>query len=218
MLAVRSACARWLLHPAAKPVLFVACLLPLVWLVWATVGGALGANPAERLIRSTGDWALRLLCLTLAVTPLRKLLNLPALARFRRMLGLFTFAWACVHLLCYAWFDMGLEVAEIAADIAQRPFILMGMGTFAVLLVLAITSFQPFMGWLGGRRWQALHRSVYLAAALALMHFFWMRAGKRDFNEVLMYAAIVASLLAARVLLRRRKSTAMDAKNRAAHA
>ena len=193
---------RWLLHPAAKPALFALCLLPLAWLVWGAAAGGLGANPAERLIRSTGDWTLRLLCLTLAVTPLRKLLGWPALARFRRMLGLFTFAYAVLHLLCYAGFDMGLDLADIARDVAQRPFILVGMGTFTVLLLLAATSFQACIRWLGGRNWQRLHRGVYLAAGLALLHFFWMRAGKRDFAEVLLYAAIIAALLSARVVLR----------------
>lgn len=195
----------WLLHPAAKPLLFALCMLPLAWMVFAAATGGLGANPAERLIRSTGDWTLRWLCLTLAVTPVRKLVHLPPLARFRRMLGLFTFGYALVHLLAYAWLDMGLDMAQIGADIAQRPFILMGMGTFAILLVLAITSFQPLIRWLGGRRWQALHRAVYLAAGLALLHFFWMRAGKRDFADVLLYGAIIAGLLAARVLLRLQK-------------
>lgn len=196
--------ARWLLHPAAKPVLFVLCLLPLVWLVWGAATGGLGANPAERLIRATGDWTLRLLCLTLAVTPLRLLLGLPALARFRRMLGLFTFAYALVHLLCYAGFDMGLALADIASDVAQRPFILIGMVTFTVLLALAVTSFQPFIRWLGGRHWQRLHRLVYLAALLALLHFFWLRSGKRDFAEVWLYAGVIAALLLVRVALRRR--------------
>jgi len=200
-MAAPAAHGRWLLHRAAKPVLFALCLLPLCWLVLGAATGGLGANPAERLIRSTGDWTLRLLCLTLAVTPLRKLLALPQLARFRRMLGLFTFAYAVLHLLCYAGFDMGLDAADIAHDIAQRPFILVGMSTFALLLVLAVTSFQPLLRWLGGRRWQRVHRLVYLAACLALLHFFWMRAGKRDFAEVLLYGTIVAALLLARVLL-----------------
>lgn len=194
--------ARWLTHPAAKPALFALCLLPLAWLIWGAATGGLGANPAERLIRATGDWTLRLLCLTLAVTPLRKWLGLPVLARFRRMLGLFTFAYALLHLLCYAGFDMGLDVADMASDVAQRPFILVGMGTFTVLLALAVTSFQPFIRWLGGRNWQRLHRLVYLAAMLALLHFFWMRSGKRDFAEVWLYAGVITALLFARVVLR----------------
>ncbi|WP_343592069.1 protein-methionine-sulfoxide reductase heme-binding subunit MsrQ [Paracidovorax wautersii] len=188
-----------LAHPAAKPLVFLLCLLPLAWLVYGTVAGQLGANPAETLIRSTGDWTLRFLCVALAVTPLRVQLGLPALARFRRMLGLFVFFYALLHLLCYSWFDMGFELGDIAADIAKRPFILVGMLAFALLLALAATSFNRAIRWLGGKRWQALHRVVYAAAGLALLHFFWMRAGKNNFAEVGVYAAIVLALLAWRV-------------------
>ena len=191
--------ARVLLHPAAKPVLHMLCLLPLAWLVYAAALDRLGANPAEALIRSMGDWTLRLLCLTLAVTPLRLALALPALARFRRMLGVYTFFYALLHLLCYSVFDMGLDWGEIARDVAKRPFILVGMCAFALLLLLAATSFNRAIRWLGARRWQQLHRSVYLIAGLALLHFFWMRAGKNDFAEVAVYAAIVAVLLLARI-------------------
>ncbi|MBS0507668.1 MAG: sulfoxide reductase heme-binding subunit YedZ [Proteobacteria bacterium] len=195
----RAALARALLHPAAKPVLHGLCLLPLAWLVYAAAFDHLGANPAEALIRSLGDWTLRLLCLTLAVTPLRQALALPALARFRRMLGVYTFCYALLHLLCYTGFDMGFDWAEIAHDVAKRPFILVGMCMFVLLLLLAATSFNRAIRWLGARRWQQLHRSVYLVALLALLHFFWMRAGKNDFAEVALYAAIIAVLLLARL-------------------
>ncbi len=191
--------ARGLLHPAAKPLLHALCLLPLAWLVYAAAFDRLGANPAEALIRSLGDWTLRLLCLTLALTPLRLALGLPALARFRRMLGVYTFLYALLHLLCYSGFDMGFDWGEIARDVAKRPFILVGMCAFALLLLLAATSFNRAMRWLGGRRWQLLHRSVYLIALLALLHFFWMRAGKNDFAEVALYGAIIGVLLLARV-------------------
>lgn len=199
----RAAAGRLLLHPAAKPLLWLLCLLPLVWLVAGAALDRLGANPAEALIRSTGDWTLRMLCLTLAITPLRLTLALPALARFRRMLGLWTFAYAALHLLCYAWFDMGLDAGEIARDVAKRPFILVGMGCFALLLVLAATSFNRAIRWLGARRWQRLHRSVYLIAGLAVLHFFWMRAGKNDFAEVAVYAGVLVTLLLSRLWLRR---------------
>ncbi|MGD9773027.1 sulfite oxidase heme-binding subunit YedZ [Diaphorobacter sp.] len=199
----RAAAGRLLLHPAAKPLLWLLCLLPLVWLVAGAALDRLGANPAEALIRSTGDWTLRMLCLTLAITPLRLTLALPALARFRRMLGLWTFAYAALHLLCYAWFDMGLDAGEIARDVAKRPFILVGMGGFALLLVLAATSFNRAIRWLGARRWQRLHRSVYLIAGLAVLHFFWMRAGKNDFAEVAVYAGVLVTLLLSRLWLRR---------------
>ena len=189
-----------LLHPAAKPLVFVLCLLPLAWLVYAAAFNALGANPAEALIRATGDWTLRALCLVLAITPLRVLTATPQLARFRRMLGLFVFFYACVHLLCYAWFDMGLEWGDIWADIPKRPFILVGFAAWALLLVLAATSPKFMLKALGGKRWQWLHRVVYVVAPLALLHFFWMRAGKNNFAEVAVYAAILATLLVYRAL------------------
>lgn len=184
-----------LLHPAAKPILFCAALLPAVWLVVAAATNQLGANPAEALIRSTGDWALRALCVVLALTPLRITLAVPALARWRRMLGLFAFFYAFLHVLSYSWLDMGLDVPDILADIAKRPFILVGTLAFVVLLALAATSFQRAIRALGGKHWQALHRTVYAAALLAVLHFFWMRAGKNNFAEVAVYAAIIAALL-----------------------
>ena len=184
-----------LLHPAAKPLLFCAALLPAVWLFVAAATDQLGANPAEALIRSTGDWALRALCVVLALTPLRVTVAVPALARWRRMLGLFAFFYAFLHVLSYSWLDMGLDVPDILADIAKRPFILVGALAFLVLLVLAATSFQRAIRALAGKRWQALHRTVYAAALLAVLHFFWMRAGKNNFAEVAVYAAIIAALL-----------------------
>jgi len=190
---------KWLLHPAAKPLVFALCLGPFAWLFYGALANQLGANPAEALIRSTGDWTLRLLCVTLAVTPLRVQFGLAPLARFRRMLGLFVFFYALLHLLCYSWFDMGFDLGEIVLDVAKRPFILVGMLAFVLLLALAGTSFNRAIRWLGGKRWQALHRAVYAVAALALLHFFWMRAGKNHFGEVAIYAAIIAALLAWRV-------------------
>ena len=195
-----------LLHLAAKPVVFGLCLLPLAWMVWATATDQLGANPAEALIRATGDWTLRALCLVLAVTPLRVLTATPQLARFRRMLGLFVFFYALLHLLSYAWFDMGFDWAEILRDIAKRPFILVGIKALGLLTLLAATSPRAMVRWLGGPRWQWLHRSVYLVALLALLHFWLMRAGKNDFAEVLVYGALLAALLLARPLLRWRLS------------
>jgi sulfoxide reductase heme-binding subunit YedZ len=188
-----------LLHPAAKPVLFVACLLPFAWLVYAAVANQLGANPAEALIRSTGDWTLRSLCLVLAVTPLRMLMQQPALARFRRMLGLFVYFYAVLHFLAYAWLDMGFDAATIAKDIPKRPFALVGFLALLLLTPLAATSFNRAIKALGAARWQALHRLVYAIALLALLHFFWMRAGKNDFGEVAIYAAVIGVLLGWRV-------------------
>ena len=184
-----------LTHTAAKPVVFVLCLLPLAWLVLGAATNQLGANPAEALVRSTGDWTLRFLCLTLAVTPLRVLTRTPQLVRFRRMLGLFVFFYACLHLSAYGWLDMGLEPSDIGRDILKRPFILVGFGTWLLLLPLALTSTNRMVRTLGGRQWQALHRLVYLIATLALLHFFWMRSGKHDYAEVLVYAWIIGGLL-----------------------
>jgi sulfoxide reductase heme-binding subunit YedZ len=192
------------LHPAAKPVLFVAALLPFASLVYAAFADQLGANPQEFLIRSLGDWTLRFLCLTLAITPLRTITNQPALLRFRRMLGLFTYFYACLHLLGYAWFDMGLEVDEIAKDIAKRPFILVGFAGWLLLTPLAATSFNRAIRAMGVARWQLLHRLIYAIAGLAILHFFWMRAGKNNFAEVAVYAAILGVLLGWRLWRRLR--------------
>ncbi len=190
---------RALLHPLAKPLVFALAFGPFVWLVWGAFTDALGPNPAETLIRSTGEMALRLLCVTLAVTPLRVMTGWPALARFRRMLGLFTFFYAVVHLLSYSAFDMEFVLADIAADIVKRPFILVGMLAFALLLPLALTSFNRAIRALGAARWQALHRAVYAIAPLAVLHFFWMRAGKSDFADVAIYGGILVVLLGWRV-------------------
>lgn len=205
------AAGRALMHPLAKPAVFVLALLPFVWLVWGAAADKLGANPAEYLERSLGDWTLRLLCLTLAVTPLRVITGTPALARFRRMLGLFVYFYAALHLLAYAWFDMGFELAEIAKDIPKRPFILVGFLAFVLLTPLAATSFNRAVKALGARRWQALHRLVYVVAGLAILHFFWMRAGKNDFAEVAVYAAILALLLGWRLVQAVRKRVAPEA-------
>ena len=189
-----------LLHPLAKPLVFVLCLLPLAWLVWGAATDQLGANPAEALIRGLGDWTLRFLCLALAVTPLRLHTRTPQLARYRRMLGLFVFFYACLHLLAYGWLDMGLQVADIGRDILKRPFILVGFAAWLLLVPLALTSTNGAVRRLGGKAWRALHRLVYVIAPLALLHFFWMRAGKNNFAEVAIYALILGGLLAWRVV------------------
>jgi sulfoxide reductase heme-binding subunit YedZ len=171
----------------------------MAWLMWAAVSNQLGANPAEALIRSLGDWTLRFLVLVLCVTPLRVTLGWPALARLRRMVGLFVFFYACMHLLAYALFDMEFDLAGIAADVVKRPFILVGFLAWLLLSALAATSFNRAIRALGAKRWQRLHRAVYVVAGLAVLHFFWMRAGKNDFAEVGVYAAILGGLLAWRV-------------------
>jgi len=169
-------------------------------MVWGAGNDALGANPAEYLIRATGDWTLRLLCVTLAVTPLRVMFGLPELAKLRRMLGLFSYFYVVLHLLCYSWLDMSFEWGDIAADIAKRPFILVGFSAFVLLTPLALTSFNRAIRRLGAKRWQLLHRLVYAVAVLAVLHFFWMRAGKSNFAEVFVYASVLFALLAWRVV------------------
>ena len=191
-----------LLRPAAKVVLFVLCLLPLAWLVYGAFTDALGANPAEALIRSTGDWTLRFLCITLAVTPLRQITRQPALARFRRMLGLFAFFYGGLHFLCYGWLDMGFVWSDIVRDIAKRPFILVGSSALLLMSPLALTSFNRAIKALGAPRWQLLHRLVYGVVLLGLLHFFWMRTAKHNYAEVAVYAAVIAVLLGWRLWAR----------------
>ena len=186
---------RLLSHRWAKPLVFALCLLPLMWLLYLVAQDQLGANPQEALIRATGDWALRFLVIVLAVTPLRELSGLSALARYRRMLGLFMYFYALLHFLSYSGFDMGFDVADIVIDIAKRPFILVGSLALLLLTPLAATSFNAAIRTLGAKRWQRLHRLVYVVAGLAILHFFWMRAGKNDFAEVAVYAALLALLL-----------------------
>ena len=191
---------QFLLKPAAKPLVFLLCLIPFAWLVFRVFTQDLGANPQEALIRATGDWTLRFLCIVLAVTPLRTITKTPQLARFRRMCGLFVYFYVVIHLLSYSWFDMGFDVADIAKDIYKRPFILVGFSAFVLLTPLALTSFNRAIKTLGAKRWQLLHKLVYLIAGLGILHFFWMRSGKNDFNEVFVYAAILAALLGWRVV------------------
>jgi sulfoxide reductase heme-binding subunit YedZ len=195
-----------LLHPAAKPLLFVLALLPFAWLFYGAWADALGPNPAEALIRGTGDWTLRFLCLTLAVTPLRQWTGQPALARFRRMLGLFTFFYVVLHFLAYSWLDMGFDLHDIARDIPKRPFALVGFAAFLLMIPLAATSFNRAVKALGAPRWQALHRTVYAIVLLGLLHFFWMRAAKHNFAEVAMYATVIAVLLGWRVAQRLKRT------------
>jgi sulfoxide reductase heme-binding subunit YedZ len=167
-----------LLHRAAKPLVFALCLLPFFW-----------------LIRATGDWALRFLCIVLAVTPLRVLSKTPSWTRIRRMLGLFMYFYVLLHFLSYSWFDMGFSLADIVSDIIKRPFILVGALSLLLLTPLAATSFNAAIKSLGAKRWQQLHKLIYAVAGLAVLHFFWMRAGKNDFAEVAVYAGILAVLL-----------------------
>ena len=190
---------------AIRVALHLLCWLPAAWLFYLAATDGLGANPAEALIRALGDWALRFLCVALAITPLRQWLHWPQLAAYRRMWGLYAFFYASLHWLAYVVFDMGLDVAAIVADLPERPFILVGTLAWLVLLALAITSIPALVRRLGGRRWQRLHKAVYAVAVLAVLHFWWMRAGKNHFGEVWLYGSILAGLLLARVLWALRK-------------
>lgn len=176
-----------------KVAVFLLCLIPLGGLVWRGFHNGLGANPVEFIQLTTGDWTLRFLVLTLCVTPFRKLLNLPDLIRFRRMLGLFAFSYLCVHFLTYLILDQSLDPTAIWKDVAKRPFITVGFLGFLLLLPLAITSTAGWIRRLGGKRWQALHRAIYLAAVCGVIHYYWKV--KSDVRMPLFYGALVGILL-----------------------
>ena len=182
-------------HRAVKPLLFLLALWPFGALLHGALTNGLGANPAEALTRGTGDWTLRFLGLTLAVTPLRQWTGWTAMARWRRMLGLYTFFYGALHFLCYAWLDMGFDPAAIVRDIPKRPFVLVGTLALLLMLPLAATSFNRAVKALGPARWRLLHRLVYAVAPLALLHFFWMRSAKNNLGEVGVYGLIIALLL-----------------------
>ena len=184
------------LHPAAKPMLWLLLAAPGAMLLWGALHDSLGPNPAEALIRSLGDWTLRGLCLTLAITPLRQLTGWTALIRWRRNLGVATFIYGSLHWAAYAWLDQGLEWDALLHDVAKRPFILVGTVAWLAMLPLAATSFNAAIRALGGKRWQELHKVIYGVAVAGLLHFFWMRAGKNNFVEVGVYALIIGGLLA----------------------
>jgi sulfoxide reductase heme-binding subunit YedZ len=152
------------------------------------------------MIRNLGDWTLRWLCFTLAITPLRQLMGWTALLRWRRNIGVATFIYGSLHWLAYAWLDQGFEISELVKDVAKRPFILVGTAAWLAMLPLAATSFNAAIRALGGKRWQALHKAIYGIALAALLHFFWMKAGKNNFGEFSIYAVIVGALLGWRAL------------------
>jgi sulfoxide reductase heme-binding subunit YedZ len=179
-----------------KPVIFLLCLAPFGLLVWRALSDGLGANPVEAVVHFTGSWALRLLLVTLAVTPLRRLSGQPWLIRFRRMLGLFAFFYALLHFAAYLVLDRALVWEDITTDLTKRPYILVGFTALLLLVPLAVTSTR---GWIKrlGRHWVTLHRTVYVIAILAVLHFLWLV--KADTLEPLIDAAVLAVLLAFRV-------------------
>ena len=172
------------------------CLLPLLRLVGLGFSGELGANPIEFITRSTGTWTLVGLLVTLSVTPLRRLTGRAGLVRYRRMLGLFTYFYACLHFVIYVWLDQFFDPAAIARDIVKRPFITVGFTAFVLLLPLAMTSTHAMMRRLG-RHWQQLHRLIYVIALLGVIHFMWLV--KKDLTEPLIFGAMLALLLALRL-------------------
>ena len=201
-----------LLRPWSKPVLFLLALVPFLTLLLRATNDSLGPNPAEALMRGTGDWTLRMVVLTLLITPLRQWTGWQTLASWRRMLGLFAFFYGVTHFLCFAWLDMGFEWAAIVLDLAKRPFVLAGSTALLLMLPLAATSSNWAVRALGGTRWRRLHKLVYGVAALGLLHFFWMRSAKHDYAEVLIYAAALAVLMGARVAHWRRSMSRRQAR------
>lgn len=195
-----------------KVAVFIASLIPFARLVLFAFTDRLGANPIEFITRSTGDWTLYFLCITLAVTPLRRLTQWNWLIRLRRMLGLFVFFYASLHFLTFLWFDHFFDLHEMWKDVLKRPFITVGFVAFVLLVPLAATSTNNMVRRLGGRRWQWLHRLVYLIASLAILHFWWMKAGKHDFAQPTLFGAIVVVLLGARLLWWWRSKAAAPAK------
>jgi len=183
------------LHPD-KPLLFIASLLPLAWLLWLGSQERLGANPVETLSHATGDWSLRFLLLTLAITPLRRLSGWNGVQKYRRMLGLFAFFYVGLHFTVYLVFDQFFDWTAIVADIAKRPYITVGFAAFVLLIPLAITSTNGMIRRLG-RHWQRLHRLVYLTAILGVLHYAWLV--KADLREPLLYGGLLAALLGYRL-------------------
>jgi sulfoxide reductase heme-binding subunit YedZ len=180
-----------------KPVVFLACLIPLALLGWKAYSGALGANPIEVITHATGDWTLRFLLITLAVTPTRKLTGQLWLIRYRRMFGLFAFFYGTLHFLTYIWLDKFFDLHEMLHDVAKRKFITVGFTGFVLLIPLALTSTTGWIRRLGGKRWQALHRLIYFSAIAGVIHYWWLV--KADVREPLKYGVILAVLLGYRI-------------------
>jgi sulfoxide reductase heme-binding subunit YedZ len=180
-----------------KPLVFVLCALPAINLVYAAFNNGLGANPVETITHVTGEWGLRFLLVTLAVTPLRKLTGLSTIMRVRRMIGLYAFFYVCVHLLTYVWLDAYFSLSYIWGDLAKRLYIAAGFAGFCMMLPLAITSTNKMIRRLGTKRWQRLHQLVYVAALAGLLHFWWLV--KADVREPLFYAAFFALLMLFRI-------------------
>lgn len=194
-----------------KASVFLICLLPLAALVWRGMHNGLTANPIEFITHSTGDWTLRFILFTLCVTPLRKLLALPDLIRFRRMLGLFAFFYGCLHFTTYIWLDKFFDLKEVWKDIAKRPYITVGFLAFVLLIPLAITSTAGWIRRLGGRRWNLLHCAIYISATAGVIHYYWLV--KSAVLRPLTYGAIVAVLLIWRLAAKFRSQPGVEQAN-----
>ena len=181
-----------------KAAVFVLALVPLLRMVYLTVTGQL-VEPLEFITRGTGDWTLYFLCFTLAVTPLRRLTRWNWLIKLRRMLGLYMFFYGFLHFMTFLWFDHFFDFAEMWEDVLKRPFITVGFIAFVLLIPLAVTSTNGMVKRLGGKRWQWLHRLVYVIAPLGILHYWWMKAGKHNFAQPILFGSIVALLLLIRV-------------------
>jgi sulfoxide reductase heme-binding subunit YedZ len=190
----------------SKFLAFLLGLAPIFWLAWRVWNQDVTANPTEFIQHYTGDWALRLIVATLAVTPLRKLLGVPDLIRFRRMIGLFAFFYACLHFLTYLWLDKLFDFSAMLKDVGKRPFITAGFAAFACLVPLAATSTAGWIRRLGGKRWQRLHSLVYVTATAAVVHYYWLV--KSDIRQPMLYGTLVALLLCWRVVSRAIRNTA----------
>jgi methionine sulfoxide reductase heme-binding subunit len=190
-----------------KAGLFALALVPMARLVWLTVSGEF-VEPLEAITRGTGDWVLYFLCITLAITPLRRLSGWNWLIKLRRMAGLFAFFYGCAHFLAFLWFDHFFDLAEMWTDVVKRPFITVGFIAFVLLIPLALTSTNGMIKRLGGKRWQWLHRLIYLIAPLGILHFWWMKAGKNNFTEPVIVGLVVAVLLGLRLYWRQARAAA----------
>jgi methionine sulfoxide reductase heme-binding subunit len=202
---------RWV----AKPAVFLLSLAPAAWLVRMILADDLGTNPIETINRFTGDWTLRFLLITLAVTPLRHMTGWPWLIRFRRLLGLYAFFYASLHFLSFAWLDQYFQLDAIIEDVIKRPFITVGFASFLLLIPLAATSTHAMVRRLGGRRWQLLHRLVYVVGIGGVIHFFWLV--KSDLTQPLIYGAILAWLLGYRLWVRHRRGAVSTQSSQSKH-
>ena len=182
-----------------KAAVFALCLIPLLLLLWDFHKDALGPNPVENITHTTGNWTIHFLLITLTITPLRKLFNAPSLIRLRRMLGLFAFFYGCLHLATYLWLDQSFDWSAIWKDIYKRPFITAGFSSWVLMVPLALTSTAWSIRKLGGKRWQWLHRLIYISALAGVIHFYWLV--KSDVRRPLLYGAILAILMLYRLFL-----------------